>query len=74
MVDGVGDGVADSTKEVLLLVDAANGFNNLSRYGMLWTVRHRCHKLSKFSFDCYRHEIRLVCRQTGGSDDILIIK
>ena len=27
--------------EVFLLVDAANGFNNLSRYGMLWTVRHR---------------------------------
>ena len=24
-----------STEEVLLLVDAANGFNNLSRYGML---------------------------------------
>ena len=74
VVDGVGDGVADSTKEVLLLVDAANGFNNLSRYGMLWTVRHRWRKLSKFTFDCYRHEIRLVCRQPGGAAEIILSK
>ena len=55
-----------SEKEVLLLVDAANGFNNLSRYAMLWTVRHRCRKLNTFAFNCYRHEVRLVCRQPGG--------
>ena len=42
-------------EEVLLLVDAANGFNNLSRYGMLWTCRHRCAKMSRFAFNCYRH-------------------
>ena len=60
VVDGVGDGVADSAKEVFLLVNAENVFNNLSCYGMLWTVWHRWRKLSKFTFDCYRHEIRLV--------------
>ena len=74
VLDGVGDGVADSAKEVFLLVDAENCFNNLSRYGMLWTVRHRWRKLSKFTFDCYRHEIRLVCRQPGGTDDIILSK
>ena len=63
-----------SKEEVLLLVDAANGFNNLSRYGMLWTVRHRCAKLSRFAFNCYRHEIRLVCRQSGMEALILLSK
>mmetsp|Transcript_37593 Transcript_37593/g.78738 ORF Transcript_37593/g.78738 Transcript_37593/m.78738 type:complete len:434 (+) Transcript_37593:218-1519(+) len=28
---------------------------------MLWTVQHRVAKLSCFAFNCYRHEIRLVC-------------
>ena len=28
-------------EEMLLLVDAANGFNNFSHYSMLWTVRRR---------------------------------
>ena len=74
VLDGVGDGVADSAKEVLLLVYAANGFNNLIRYGMIWTVWHRWRKLSKFSFDCYRHEIRLVCRQPGGAAEIILSK
>jgi hypothetical protein len=27
--------------EGLILVDARNGFNELSRYAMLWTARHR---------------------------------
>ena len=74
VVDGVGDGVADYAKEVLLLVDAGNGFNNLSRYGMLWTVRYRWCKLFKFTFDCYRHEIRLVCCQPSGAADIILSK
>ena len=56
----------DTPVEVLLLVDASNGFNNLSRYGMLWTVRHRCPKLSRFTFNCYRHEVTLICRDPGG--------
>ena len=60
--------------EALLLVDAANGFNNLSRYGMLWTLRHRCPKTSHFTFNCYRHEITLICRQPGGEVEIILSK
>ena len=57
---------AAAALEMLLLVDAANGFNNLSWYSMLWTVRHRCPRLATYSFNCYRHQIRLICRQPGG--------
>ena len=66
---------AEATEqEILLLVDAANGFNMLSRLGMLWTVRHRCPKLSRFAFNCYRHEICLLCRRTGQDALILLSK
>ena len=66
--------VGPFAEDVLLLVDAANGFNNLSRYGMLWTVRHRCSKLSRFTFNCYRHEIMLICRRPGQEALILLSK
>ena len=49
-----------------MLVDAANGFNNLSRYGMLCTVCHRCPEMSRFTFNCYCHEVILICREPGG--------
>ena len=52
-------------EEILLQVDAANGFSSLSRLGMLWTVRYRCPKLSRFAFNCYQHQARLVCRRPG---------
>ena len=51
-----------SNDEVLLLVDATNGFNNPSMYCMLWTVRYRCTKLSCFAFNCSQYEIHPVCR------------
>ena len=57
---------------MILLVDAANGFNNLSRYSMLWTVRHRCPRLATYLFNCYRHQIRLICRQPGGEPEIIL--
>ena len=60
-----GGQLAGRQQEGLLLVDAKNGFNMLSRMGMLWMVRHRAGKLSRFAFNCYRHEIRLLCRRPG---------
>ena len=30
--------------------------------------------MSKFTFDCYRNEIRLVCRQLGGAVEIILSK
>ena len=64
--EGMEDGpTAAKEEDILLLVDAANGFNMLSRLSMLWTVRHRCPKLARFAFNCYRHQIRLVCRRPG---------
>ena len=38
-----------------LLADTANGFNNLSRLAMLWTVAHRWPAASIFAFNFYRH-------------------
>ena len=37
------------------LVDARNGFKNLSRLEMLWTVRHRWPAGAMFAFNCYMH-------------------
>ena len=37
------------------LVDAHNGFNELSRLAMLWTMRHCWPVGSKFAFNCYRN-------------------
>jgi len=43
-----------------LLVDARNGFNELSRKAALWTVRHRWPGGSRFAFNCYWHVAQLV--------------
>ena len=48
-----------------MLVDARNGFNELSRLAMLWTVRHRWPAGAKFSFNCYKHWAQLLLRQPG---------
>ena len=39
----------------LCLVDARNGFNELQRLAMLWTVRHRWAVGARFALNCYRH-------------------
>ena len=72
---GLGTGLRTAgAQEGLLLVDAMNGFNMLSRLSMLWTVRHRCTKMSRFAFNCYRHEIRLICRRPGDTALIILSK
>ena len=41
------------------LIDARNGFNELSHLAMLWTVR-RCWMVgARFAFNCYRHRAQL---------------
>ena len=47
------------------LVDARNGFNDLSRLPMLWTVQHRWPAGTRFVFNCYRHWAQLLLRQPG---------
>ena len=45
------------------LIDTRNGFNELSRLAMLWTVQHRCPVGARFAFNCYRHWAQLLLRQ-----------
>eukprot|EP00957_Ditylum_brightwellii_P141679 10793766-Ditylum_brightwellii.AAC.1 len=56
----LGDGPGGTT-----LVDACNGFNKLSRYAMLWTVRHKWPSGARFLFNCYRHWLLLAIKQPG---------
>eukprot|EP00957_Ditylum_brightwellii_P059953 4551817-Ditylum_brightwellii.AAC.1 len=56
----LGDGPGGTT-----LVDARNGFNELSQYAMLWTVRHRWQAGARFVFNCYRHWALLIIHQPG---------
>ena len=48
------DNLSDITAEGTSLFDAPNGFNKLHRYQMLWTVRYRWAKESRFAFNCNR--------------------
>ena len=47
------------------LVDARNGFNELSRLTMLWTVRQYLPAGARFTFNCYRYWPQLLLRQPG---------
>ena len=47
------------------LVDARNGFNELSRLTMLWTVRHRWTAGGRFVFNCYMNWAQLPLRHPG---------
>jgi hypothetical protein len=58
--------------EGLTLIDARNGFNELSRYPMLWTARHHWPKGARFAFNCYRHYARCLVRCPGGEPSILL--
>ena len=41
-------------------IDARNGFNELSRLSMIWTVRHYWSAGAIFALNCYQHEEILV--------------
>ena len=41
------------------LIDARNGFNELSRLAVLWTVRHRWTAGARFAFNLYKHWAQL---------------
>ena len=47
------------------LVDARNGFNELSRLAMLWTVRHRWPAGARFAFNCYWNWAQLLLLHPG---------
>ena len=52
-VDDLKRTVDDANPYRVTCVDARNGFNELSRKAMLWTVRHHWSKGSCFAFICY---------------------
>ena len=47
------------------LIDACNGFDEMRRLAMLWTVRHCWQAGARFVFNCYRHWAQLLLRQLG---------
>ena len=47
------------------LVDARNGFNELSRLGMLWTVQHCWPAGARLALNSYRHWVQLLLRHPG---------
>ncbi len=59
---------------VRLLVDAANGFNNLSRKAMLWEMRFLLPGLFRLALNCYRHQSQLVVRERGKECTIIYSK
>ena len=56
----------DAEPSETTLIDARNGFNDLSRLAMLWNVRHRWPVGSRFAFNCYICSEKLLLRQLGG--------
>ena len=56
------------------LVDARNGFNDLSRLTMLWTGWHRLPAGVRFAFNCYRHWAQLLLRQPGEPPVTILIR
>ena len=65
-------GLSSADATAVLLVDATNGFNELGRKAMLWTVRHRWANGARFSFNCYRHSAQLLLRRRGGDCAIIL--
>lgn len=65
------DSILDSSDSLLdpdavVLIDARNGFNELNRFAMLWTVCHLWPAGARFAFHCYRHTPILFLRRGAG--------
>ena len=60
--EATADDPGEEQAKLLLLVDTVNGFNNLSRLAMLWTIRHHWPKMAWFA---YRHQRRLYVQCAG---------
>ena len=56
----------------VLLVDARNGFNELNRKCMLWTIRHLWPSAARFSYNLYRHQAILVVRRCPDTATFLL--
>ena len=54
------------------LFDARNGFCELQRMGMLWTIRHRWASGSRFCFNAYRHDIIQLVRISGQAPETIL--
>ena len=55
----------DAEPRGTMLVDAHNGFNELSRLAMLWTVRHHWLAGARFAYNCYNHWAQLLLLHPG---------
>ena len=56
------------------LVDACNGFNELSCLVMLWTVQHLWTAGERFAFNCYRHWAQVLLRHLGDLPVTILIR
>ncbi len=54
------DTITPDDPEVHFLTDARNGFSELSQMALLWEVQHRWPTGSRFAYNLYRHECRLI--------------
>jgi hypothetical protein len=54
------------------LFDARNGFNELNRYQMLWSVAHLWPKARRFAFNLHRHDIICIVR-TSPSEEVKVL-
>jgi hypothetical protein len=60
----------------ILKIDAENGFNEMVRLHLLWTIRHRWPRAYKFLYNCYSHgtELRILPLDYRDTVEIIISK
>ena len=62
----------DAETGITTLVDTRNGFNELIRLEMIWTVLHRRPTWARFTFNCYMDWTQLLLCQPGDVPVILL--